>query len=135
MNLVNDALGDSEDSDNSYEYKPPALTLEVEKKPSNSGSLSGMLKVGGESPSPMLPRKDEKPANGKYLNIGHDMSKGSKMPDQSSKDTSSRGNVKLSKGQLSQARGENGNWEDDAVLTDQDSPEKLHHVRSNVTQA
>ena len=56
MNLVNDALGASEDSDNSDDFLPPGInSLEVEKKPSNSGSLSGMPKVGGESPSPMLP--------------------------------------------------------------------------------
>ena len=56
------------------------------------------------------------------------------MPDQSSKDTSSRGNIKgaYSKGQLSQNPGEHGNWEDDAALTDQDSPEKIQDTRSHV---
>lgn len=42
--------------------------------------------------------------------------------------------LKGSKGQMSHNPGENGNWEEDAALTDQDSPEKHRSVRSNVLQ-
>ena len=122
MNLVDDALGDSVNSDGSDNFEPPATKqylLCVEKKP--SGSISGVPKVGGQSPSPMLPKKDDG-----GLTVGRMKSKGSKMPDQSSKDTASRAHALTSKGQLSAMnRGEHGNWEDAAALTDQDSPDKL----------